>query len=117
MYEDQMQQDARIFQGNPAVNGARTIGLGLAQPRDRMPHVAVAVEQTDKNLESLWQTLMMLEERLAPVLSQVPPQGNGAQTSAPQPILPPMADRLQSQSRKVGACELKLREILDRLEI
>lgn len=92
------------------------------QPRDRQPLVASAAIDQDAALESLWQAVQVLEDRLQPVLAPVLPQGQGTQGAgaggvAPAPILPPLAEQLQIATRKIQAAEFKIRELVDRVEV
>lgn len=105
----------------PPAQPPRLHGPGT-QPRDRQPLIAAAAIDQDDALESLWQAIQLLEDRLQPVLAPVFPQAQGTQGTADDgrirvATLPPLAEQLQLATRKIQAAEFKIRELADRVEV
>lgn len=83
----------------------------------RQPLVSLAIDDANNSTETLSQALDVLEARLTPILSN-PVQSAGA--SAPKPPLPSvpsLVEGIQGLTRRVRGAEVKIREIINRLEV
>lgn len=100
--------------------GAGGIGLDSAAggaQTGRQPVIEATFNEHDLSIEQLWQLLQALEVRLAPVLAPTYPTDNAKVPGQPQPVLPPLAERLGAMTIEVLKMAGKVRELIDRLEV
>lgn len=89
-------------------------GLGCST---RQPEVPRLLDQTDKQLAALNERLQMLEERLRPIVRDVPAANNVGSQKDTEPIQTPIGDRLNDFSQRVDALNYRIDRILSQLEV
>jgi len=99
----------------------QAVGLGgayigeTALAQKRMPLIQEALMGQDKRIEELHAALSMLEERLTPVMQNVP-TGEPAGAATPDPNVP-LVSALNGSNRRLEAAVNRVRRLIDRLEL
>lgn len=109
------------------LTASRSVGSGSAsrQPvvishpgAQRQPIVEASLNENEATIEQLDVLLQQLEQRLTQVLAPVHPEtSNGVGGQPPQPVLPPLAERLAANTYRLRLAGDKVRELIDRLEV
>ncbi len=94
-------------------NEARTAGAPATKSQ-----VEQALDDLHIQTQELSGELLDLQRRLAPVLSAIPPSNVAGQaTSAVQPVVIRLVQRLEDRTEKIAAIRRIVQDINDRLEV
>jgi hypothetical protein len=98
-----------------AANLSGNIGLEN-QAMARAPQVATHLEVLAKELGALDDSILRLSNKIAPILSVVPPNGTAVGLSPNAPTAP-LASRIAEISRTIASHTLAIQSLIDRVEV
>lgn len=112
MYDREHEANARPMSALRMGAGAAT----NATAGQRQPELPAAADRQDKAISGLSELISELEVRLMPI-TRCEPKGESSNGLARTAPLTPAAARIEEHTDRIGALQMQVRSLLDRLEV